>query len=242
MGPIFTLSFFAIMALILYIMVEVNAAKTKKLKIKEKIKLQEKQQRLDAIREKENYARQYAREYLDKNKYNFELIQKLTGIKPRQIILGTRVNDEDLLDTYYKIKKYEKEIKEIQDKKQSEIIAKENQRINASNAGKLIDLSIEPINNYNNTQPGVYIIVNNKTLDFYIGESQNMNFRRKTHLGELVDECHHSKLMQEHFNRFGKNVFDFYALERKGMHDDNVRRYAEERWIKEYKPTYNSEY
>jgi len=139
-------------------------------------------------------------------------------------------------------KRKDEEQKAENERKRQVAIENEKQRIKLSTAGKLIELSVESISNRNNTQPGVYIIVNNKTLDFYIGESQNMNFRRKTHLGELVDQCHHSKLMQDHFNRYGKDVFDFYAIERQGMDDDNVRKYAEERWIKENKPTYNTSY
>ena len=118
----------------------------------------------------------------------------------------------------------------------------EQLRLKESIAGKLIKLSISTIINNNNAQSGVYLIVNNKTLDFYIGESQNMSVRRKTHLGDLVDENHHSKLMQKHFNEYSVKVFDFYVLETNSMENENTRKYAEERWIKDYKPTYNSNY
>lgn len=143
-------------------------------------------------------------------------IEKLTGVK-------LRINKEIWQFEKNELEKYVEQL-----------------RLKESIVGKLIEISNSTINSNNNAHPGVYLIVNNKTHDFYVGESQNMNFRRKTHLGELVDQCHHSKLMQEHFNQYGKNTFDFYVLEQDRMHEVNVRRYAEERWIREYKPTYNS--
>lgn len=144
-----------------------------------------------------------------------EIIKKITGVK-----LST--NEEILNFERYGLDEY------LQKKGLKE-----------SKAGKLIDISKGWIDSNSANYSGIYIIVNNKTYDFYIGESQNMNFRRKTHLGDLLDNSHHSKLMQEHFNKYGKDVFDFFILESKRMENESVRKYAEELWIKNYQPTYN---
>jgi len=118
-------------------------------------------------------------------------------------------------------------------------VYKEQNKLKSSLAGKLIDISDNIIGSDNAQYAGVYLIVNNKTLDFYIGESQNISLRKKTHIGDLALSNHSSKSMQEHFNQYGVNAFDFYCLEHNGMEDENVRKYAEKRWIKEYQPTYN---
>jgi hypothetical protein len=120
---------------------------------------------------------------------------------------------------------------------------REKQRIKASVAGKLIDRSISKVFGNSCNYPGIYLIVNNKTLDFYIGESQNISFRRLTHLGEMADpnKNHHISLIQEHYNKYGADSFDFYVLER--VNDDTVdgkaRKSIEAFYIREFKPTYN---
>ena len=110
----------------------------------------------------------------------------------------------------YKIDTYNEVVNQIKqdlknEQKNIEETKKEEKRIKASTAGKLIELSKYTIKpgaiSYGDS--GVYLIVDNKTLDFYIGESQNMEFRKKTHIGELALGEHHSKLMQEHFNKYG---------------------------------------
>lgn len=142
-------------------------------------------------------------------------IKELTGVQLRTYsdIFDFRKN---------KVQKYERIVK-----------------LKQSVAGKLIDMSLFEMKATSANFPGVYLIVNNITFDFYIGESQNMNFRRKTHLGDLVLNSHHSMLMQNHFLKYGESAFDFYVLEKEKMDNDSVRKYAEARWIKEYNPTYN---
>lgn len=139
------------------------------------------------------------------------------------------------------VEKIKLEIKEEQNR--IDLKKHEEQILRTSNAGKLISLSQFAIKygTVGSAESGVYLIVNNKTGDYYIGESQNMIFRKKTHIGDLTLGEHPSKLMQEHFNKFGVKVFEFYCLETFELDDENVRKYAEKRWIKEYNPTYNNE-
>ncbi|MCX6304918.1 MAG: hypothetical protein NT040_08115 [Bacteroidetes bacterium] len=119
----------------------------------------------------------------------------------------------------------------------------ERTRVRSSTAGKLISKSITKVIDNYCTYAGVYLVVNNITLDFYIGESQNISFRRLTHLGELADpvKSHHRYLMQEHYNKYGAGSFDFYVLERVDHDtvDGTARKRLEAFYIKEYSPTYN---
>ena len=141
---------------------------------------------------------------------------------------------------YEKVKECELRIVADEQTRKLKIAENEKQRITASRVGKLIDKSIQKLDAFTRPNAGVYLIVNNKTLDFYIGESQDMTFRRKIHFVDLSDNNHHSKLMQKYYNRHGKDVFDFYILEVNRMDDENTRKYAEERWIKDYSPPYNT--
>lgn len=136
-------------------------------------------------------------------------------------------------------------INESEKRRQARAIEREKQRIKESTAGKLIEKSICKVDNSQN-YPGVYLIVNNKTLDFYVGESQNISFRRLTHLGEMADpnKDHHRPMIQKHYDQYSADVFDFYVLER--VNDDTVdgkaRKSIETFYIKEYQPTYNTDF
>lgn len=242
MGVIF--AYIVFFGVILLVLINIKEAIEKPRKRREELE-KENQKKIDReiAASKAAYERSdYVIKFFEIHKSNIMLLQKLNeGLKLFSPFMG--LNDkifyEDYDKLYYKIKDYEKETEEKLEKERIEKIARERQRIKSSRVGALIELSIGTIENSNN-QSGVYLIVNNKTLDFYIGESQNMGFRKKTHIGDLALGEHHSKLMQKHFNEYGVKVFDFYCLETFLSGDDNVRKYSENRWIKEYQPTYNN--
>lgn len=146
-------------------------------------------------------------------------------------------------DKILKEKRRQEEIAELKEKERLLEEEQERQRIKESIAGKLIQKSIAKVVNDSCSYPGVYLIVNTKTLDFYIGESQNVSFRRLTHLGEMNDPTkdHHRPLIQKHFNLYGASVFDFYVLERvdDDTNDGLARKRIEAFYIKEFNPTYN---
>ena len=73
-------------------------------------------------------------------------------------------------------KRKREELAELKEKER--LIEEEQQknRLKESRAGKLIQKSIARVINDLCSYPGVYLIVNRKTLDFYIGESQNISF------------------------------------------------------------------
>jgi len=205
-------------------------------------------QEQEAKNEDVDEKRKYIEHYLKINnieKYSNEYKKLTNDYVVNGVLVNWERNINKLEDTYKRVKDHEcrriaqekrKESKRLQE------IENEKQRIKASTAGKLIEKSIQKLDAFTSKSEGVYLIVNNKTLDFYIGESQNITVRRKTHIADLVENNHHSKLMQEHYNRYGNDVFDFYVLEVKRMDNENTRKYAEEMWIKEYHPTYNAMY
>lgn len=137
------------------------------------------------------------------------------------------------------------EIAKQNEKKRLRIEEHKQQRIKASTAGKLINKSIQKVENNFCDFAGVYLIVNNITLDFHIGESQNISFRRLTHLGQMAaPENHHRPLIQKHYDQYGASVFDFYVLEQVNNDSENgiARKRIEDFYIKEYSPTYNTDF
>lgn len=63
------------------------------------------------------------------------------------------------------------------------------------------------------TVSGVYSITNNINNRSYIGSSNNVNKRRKTHISQLRNNKHPNKYLQNSWNKYGESVFDFKILE-----------------------------
>jgi group I intron endonuclease len=77
-------------------------------------------------------------------------------------------------------------------------------------------------------------IVNNKV---YIGSSQNINKRRKTHWRSLRKNKHHNQYLQASYNKYGENSFVFEVLE----YIDNITELFvyEQKYIDKLQPAYN---
>jgi group I intron endonuclease len=58
---------------------------------------------------------------------------------------------------------------------------------------------------------GIYIILNTVTKDCYIGSAVNFRKRWNNHKSDLVKNKHHSKIMQNSYNKHG-NVFEYSIL------------------------------
>lgn len=58
----------------------------------------------------------------------------------------------------------------------------------------------------------VYQIKCNKNLNSYIGVSYNFDRRKKEHLNQLKKNIHHNKPLQNAFNKYGENAFEFLVL------------------------------
>lgn len=60
---------------------------------------------------------------------------------------------------------------------------------------------------------GIYIITNTKNKKHYIGKSTDITKRWKRHLSELKSNKHHNVMLQNDFNKFGENYFNFNIIE-----------------------------
>jgi hypothetical protein len=68
------------------------------------------------------------------------------------------------------------------------------------------------IDERNGQLPGVYLIYNDKTSEFYIGSSINMYKRVRQHFYELKNRNHHSYKFQDAFNKHNESVFKPFVL------------------------------
>jgi len=60
---------------------------------------------------------------------------------------------------------------------------------------------------------GIYKIENIVTKKFYIGSSNDVNFRYRAHLSKLKNNSHNNKHLQSTYNKYGIQTFSFSILE-----------------------------
>lgn len=60
---------------------------------------------------------------------------------------------------------------------------------------------------------GIYLIANCVTGDLYVGKSKNMRDRLAAHRKLLRRNLHENKFMQNSWNKYGEESFEFYVLE-----------------------------
>lgn len=60
---------------------------------------------------------------------------------------------------------------------------------------------------------GIYCIVNVKNQKRYIGSTTNLYIRLHQHKSYLLRNCHQNKRLQNSWNRYGKECFNYYILE-----------------------------
>lgn len=83
---------------------------------------------------------------------------------------------------------------------------------------------------------GIYIIKNTVNNKFYIGSSVDIKKRFRTHLFSLKKNNHHSKYLQNAFNKHGKNSFIFEIIEECKKENLIIR---EQHFIDILNPVYN---
>lgn len=84
---------------------------------------------------------------------------------------------------------------------------------------------------------GVYLIKNNVNNKIYVGStSTSFNNRFSSHLRSLIQNKHHSKYLQNAWNKYGKNSFSFIILET-CKKNDCIKK--EQYYIDTLKPEYN---
>ncbi len=85
--------------------------------------------------------------------------------------------------------------------------------------------------------PVIYAIWNDITNDFYVGSAQDYRHRILTHLRELKANKHHSKYLQNSWNKHGNDSFEVFILKK-----SNIKELiSDEQWCLDIlKPKYNS--
>ena len=86
---------------------------------------------------------------------------------------------------------------------------------------------------------GIYMILNNQNKKCYIGQSRNLASRRYEHFKKLKENKHISGHLQNSWNKYGEENFEFVILEY--ITDLELLTEREIYWIKE-KNSFNSEF
>lgn len=79
---------------------------------------------------------------------------------------------------------------------------------------------------------GIYVICNVKTDTFYVGKSVNIEKRFKNHLKNLRQNKHYNKHLQNSYNKYGEEFFEFDVVEEC---NENQLNEKEKYWIAYYK-------
>lgn len=83
---------------------------------------------------------------------------------------------------------------------------------------------------------GIYKIKNIITNDYYIGSSKNINKRWNEHKRTLKKGIHHSKILQNAYNKYGQENFIYEIIYECNV-DDII--FYEQKFLNEEKPKYN---
>lgn len=75
------------------------------------------------------------------------------------------------------------------------------------------------MNKFSNNNSGVYQIINLLTGKTYIGSTKNFGRRKELHFGMLNAGKHSNSNLQEAYNEFGKDCFEFQILELSSIED-----------------------
>lgn len=93
-------------------------------------------------------------------------------------------------------------------------------------------------NVFDNGDYVVYKICNTINDSCYIGHTSSVGSRIKGHFDCLKRNKHHSKTLQQDFNKFGESVFEFIILRR--FNDSDEAKKSESDFLKTCNPIYNS--
>ena len=83
---------------------------------------------------------------------------------------------------------------------------------------------------------GIYKITNTINNEFYIGSAVNLYNRCSSHFSRLIKNKHHSRILQNSFNKNGPNSFRFEIIELCNI--ENLI-YREQFYLDTFKPKYN---
>lgn len=86
---------------------------------------------------------------------------------------------------------------------------------------------------------GIYKITNSVNGKLYIGSSKDINKRWKKHFSDLKNNKHHSKYLQNAWNKYGEDNFRFEVVEL--VNDEELLFNAEQKWLNKTN-SFNGEY
>jgi group I intron endonuclease len=84
----------------------------------------------------------------------------------------------------------------------------------------------------------IYKIINTKTNQIYIGSTLDFEWRKKKHIYQLKKNIHHSRYLQNAWNFYGIDCFEFSIIER--IEDKNQLVIREDFYIRSLNPDYNT--
>lgn len=90
-------------------------------------------------------------------------------------------------------------------------------------------------------EAGVYLISNSVNGKCYVGSTIHLDQRRKEHFSRLANNKHVNAHLQNAFNKYGREAFEFEVLETISIDDDIKEKLLkrEQFWIDNLKPEYN---
>lgn len=91
----------------------------------------------------------------------------------------------------------------------------------------------------NKTVRGIYKITNIKSNKVYIGETMDIRRRWKEHIDNLDNNIHHSYKLQQDWNKYGADCFEFKIL---SVLDESVTNYIDKYILMIYEEKYISKY
>ena len=86
---------------------------------------------------------------------------------------------------------------------------------------------------------GVYAITNIQNGKQYVGSSKNIPRRKIRHFHDLRKAKHHSNYLQNSFNKYGRENFEFSILEQISEATQEILYIKEQYWIDKLLPQYN---
>jgi group I intron endonuclease len=79
---------------------------------------------------------------------------------------------------------------------------------------------------------GIYKIVNKQNDNFYIGSAVNLTRRKSRHFSELRNQKHNNKRLQNAWNLYGEEIFEFIIVELVESREDLY--VAEDKWLSDH--------
>lgn len=80
-----------------------------------------------------------------------------------------------------------------------------------------------------NPKSGIYKIVNNLDGKYYVGSTKDFDTRWKEHIYDLDRNIHHNNHLQNAWNKYGKNNFEFIIVE--NVYDTTKLRVVEQTYL-----------